>query len=269
MLPRQWLWLCLLACVGVMTSTTVTAQDVSAFPQRIIFTPQERFASITLFNRGNEPARYRISFVNYRQMSDGQMRKINQPLAEEGFADEMIRYSPRQIILPPDEPQTVRLMSRIPADLQEGEYRSHLLIQSVPDAAPAQEQTEQDQLSVKLDVVYGFSIPVFIQKGELDHAGHLEFAGFNDDRQPILRIYNDGTRHLRADIVAIRGGEEIGRVKGAAVYLSTGHLDLAMPMDTTDFRGVVFELRAHETDTVLAELAFPGDMASTLDIVPE
>ncbi|WP_281301003.1 MULTISPECIES: hypothetical protein [unclassified Iodidimonas] len=216
----------------LLLATPGHAQGVSAFPQRVELSPENRIATVTLFNRGTERSTYRISFINYRQGHDGKMEAIDTPPEGEGFADGMIRFSPRQVILPPGEPQTVRLMLRTPPDLAEGEYRSHLMLQSIPPSEPIDPDPDPEELSVSLNIVYGFSIPIFVQVGELSIAGRIEPAGFDAQGQPIIRIYNEGSRHLRADLVVLSRTSEVTRINGLAVYLSTGYLDFPIDLSS-------------------------------------
>ena len=53
------------------------------------------------------------------------------------------------------------------------------------------------------------------------------------DGQPgiALRIARAGQKSLRGDLVAMLGSEEIGRLNNVAIYLSTPHRDVVLPLD--------------------------------------
>jgi hypothetical protein len=135
----------------------------------VVFEGRQRTAEITLVNTGPTTATYRITLVHLRMAEDGGTKEIGAAEAQPGerFADELIRYSPRQVTLEPHLAQTVRMQLRKPADLADGEYRSHLLFRAVPPVAPEGKTSESSsKLSVQLTAVFGVSIPVIVRQGE-------------------------------------------------------------------------------------------------------
>jgi P pilus assembly chaperone PapD len=139
-------------------------------PTRIVFDKNQRAAQIELINNGSKPATYRISLVN-RRMTETASSKAAETRQQPGerFADEMLRYSPRQITLQPGTAQTVRVMLRKPAELAEGEYRSHLQFDKLPDVegnASIENQGRRRQgIGVVLNALVGASVPVIVRHG--------------------------------------------------------------------------------------------------------
>ena len=89
----------------------------------------------------------------------------------EKFADEMVRFSPKQVTLKPGETQTVRLMLKKSDNAKNGEYRSHLLFR---EEAPAEFGTNVEnkgkndkKISVVLKPLFGISIPVLVKNGQV------------------------------------------------------------------------------------------------------
>lgn len=160
-------------CILDMNSRLM-AQDLGGLlitPTGIVFEGRQRSAEITIVNTKSTPATYRISFKNMRMLEDGSYADIEKPENGELFADKLIRYSPRQVRLEPGVVQTVRLLLRTPANLTSGEYRSHLLFQPIPSEAEGEsiEDTElqEDEIGVRIKVVYAISIPVIVRHGDL------------------------------------------------------------------------------------------------------
>ena len=58
------------------------------------------------------------------------------PNAIEKAAQEMVLYAPRKVVLPPNQPQAIRLSARAPEGLPDGEYRVHMLFRAVPPPRP-------------------------------------------------------------------------------------------------------------------------------------
>jgi P pilus assembly chaperone PapD len=182
--------------------------DLLLVPQRIVFEEQDRAATLTLVNNGNDTETYRISWKQLHQLPDGQYTEIQTPGPGEHFADDMIRYSPRQITLAPGEQQTVRLMLRKPADLPTGEYRSHLAFTAEPrqiqmPAAPGAANSNGKGLGVQLAFVYGVSIPVIVRQGQLNASATLAMSlKLSSSGYDVLAtIGRSGTESLYGDLV--------------------------------------------------------------------
>lgn len=225
-------------------------------PQLVELDSRNRSQVLTLANRGNQPETYRISIVNYRMDEEGNLHPTEQPAEGEGFAGALFRYAPRQITLEPGQPQTVRILYRRPANLQEGEYRSHLMFQQVPRAEPTAADTgSASGLSIQIQTVFGITVPVIIRHGALQAEGGFKLlapAQLGDGSPAIkLRIARSGAKSLRGDLVARIGDEVLGRLNNVAVYLSTPHRDVFLPLDAerlADFSGreVLVEYRERD-----------------------
>lgn len=230
----------LLACLRVEAGVLVA-------PTRLILEDGARHAEFTLVNKGNRTEHYRISLQGRRMDPDGRVVRADEPRAGERFAHELIRFSPRRVVLPPGEPQTVRILVRRPDGLAPGEYRSHLVFQQVPDAPPAAvgSATETRQrLSVSLTPIFGISVPVIVRQGTLRGVGRLRELELARDGTEIalrLRIEREGERSLFGDFVVHHetpAGErsEVGRTHSVALYTPNAERTLSFPLKGLDGR---------------------------------
>ncbi len=222
--------------VLVGTVPALAAGGLVVTPQLVELDSTQRSRVLTLANRGTETETYRVSIVNYRMDGQGNLHRTETPAEGEGFAGALFRYAPRQITLEPGKPQTVRILYRRPANLQEGEYRSHLLFQQVPSAEATAAQVQSGSgLSLQIRTVFGITVPVIVRHGRLSAEGRLTdlTPTRTGDGKPgvAVRIARDGKKSLRGDLVALIGEEEVGRLNNVAVYLSTPHRDIVMPLD--------------------------------------
>ncbi len=209
--------------------------DLLVAPTRVVLEGRTRSAELTLLNIGKQAATYRISFMHLRMQEDGDLKEIDQPQPGEAFADNLIRYSPRQVTLEPNVSQTIRLQVRKPENLAEGEYRSHLLFRAVPPegAAPANvvesEEKKPAGYSIRLTPIYGVSIPVIVRQGQTAVKVSLtdlsvkppEKAGEPSVLE--MKIRRDGNEsvygNLRVTFVPTKGsGQVVGILNGLAVY---------------------------------------------------
>ena len=146
-----------------------SAPGLLVSPTYVLLDGRTRSQALLLSNRGVSPETYRITIVNRLQKSDGQLVETDKPGDGEGFASTIVRYAPREVVLPPDKPQTVRLLLQMPANLPDGEYRSHILFQQIPTAKPTDDvsTTVAPGLSVTIRAVFGVTIPLIVRKGAL------------------------------------------------------------------------------------------------------
>src|SRR4051812_14773746 len=111
----------------LVASKIASAGGLMVIPSRVDLNEKNTSQEVRLINKGNEVTTYRISFQHLRMNKNGSYEEITSA-GKENFADDVVRFSPKQVTLKPGEVQTIRLMFKKPADLADGEYRSHLLM---------------------------------------------------------------------------------------------------------------------------------------------
>jgi len=198
----------------VLILYTYTAQSVYAAselmvsPTRIVFEGRTRTERVTLVNTGDTAGRYRISFVRRQMTETGELAEVKDDVPGM-YSDTMIRFSPREVTLPPGQPQVVRLMLRKSGELTNGEYRSHMLFQALPDPTATSIQALSDKNSDKLQVqlipIVGVTIPVIVRHGKLEASVSLKKLQFqaaaDPKRQPrlTLTLSREGNRSVYGD----------------------------------------------------------------------
>ena len=246
---------------------SVGVGDLLVAPTRLIFDGRTRAAELAVVNTGSAAAVYRISFLHLQMRPDGELVEIESTgEMGTGYADTMIRFSPRQVRLEPNVVQTVRLQLRLPADLPEGEYRSHLLFRAIPppEEAPL-EEAEENTFRVQLRAIYGVSIPLFVRHGTTEVKASI--AGLqvakNEQGQPLatFSIARNGNRSLYGNISArlTSGGKEyvVGVMNGVGVYTSIDaraiRLPLQLPKDVA-LAGGKLHVTFHDAEKPTGEL---------------
>ena len=215
--------------------------ELMLHPTRLVFDKNQRAAQIELINNGSTPAIYRISLVNRRMLENGQFEAIETPAPGEQFADPMLRYSPRQITLRPGSAQTVRVMLRKPAELADGEYRSHLQFERLPEAEGStsiESQAGGKDIGVVLNTLIGASVPVIVRHGAT--AATVRLSGLalaREGKQPVLALQFDreGSSSVYGDLAVSftpRGGkpQQLALVGGIAVYTPNRSRKAAVPL---------------------------------------
>lgn len=225
--------LLLVTGICLTPETSIAAGQLMISPSRVVFDGNMRSEQITLINSGSETGRYRISFIRQEMTDNGAIKTINDDRPG-NYSDEMIRFSPRQVTLPPGKTQTIRLMLRKPANLEDGEYRSHMMFQSIPDPSTTDITTlttDNKDIKIQLIPIVGITIPVIVRSGELsatvtlsDFELHLSNE-VKPQPQLTMNIHREGTSSVYGDIRVyftpkMENAETIsvGQVNGIALY---------------------------------------------------
>jgi hypothetical protein len=233
LIPRNRYYMpgiCLLMIM--LFSARVHAQgDLMIYPKRILFEGNnKRSHEINLANSGKDSARYILSVVQIRMKDDGSFEQITAPDPGQNFADKYFRIFPRNVLLGPNEAQTVKVQLINTADIQPGEYRSHLYIRAEEEKAPLGEkdnQADPTAINIKLVAIFGISIPVIIRSGENTTEVKLSGASFHHpkDSTPFVHFTFNRSGNMSAygdievDYISPEGKTiKVGSAKGIAVY---------------------------------------------------
>lgn len=225
---------------GLMLVQLPAFAGLMLHPTRIVFDKNMRAAQVELINDGKEPASYRISLVNRRMTDNGQFEAIDTPAPGEQFAEPMLRFSPRQVTLQPGTSQTVRVMLRKPADLAEGEYRSHLQFERLPDVdgSAGGEPGANKDIGVRLDTLVGASIPIIVRHGNTSATVRLGGLALRQEAgQPALALQfqREGNSSVYGDIKVSftpngAAPQTLAQVGGIAVYTPNTVRNAVVPL---------------------------------------
>lgn len=215
------------AALGAAAAPAHAAGDLLVAPTRVIL-DGSRGTEVVLNNIGSEPATYRISLEIKRMTAVGGLDEIaeeNVTPAERAALD-MIAFSPRRVVLPPNQPQVVRVGVRVPEGTPAGEYRAHMLFRAVPDAVAAnaaEAKPASTGVSIALTPIYGITIPVIVRVGDLGAEAAIGDAWVSEGAEgPAFNfdLSRTGDRSVYGDIEVTRPGvaEPLLVARGIAVY---------------------------------------------------
>lgn len=238
----------LLAGVFLFPFDSMGQGNLLVTPRRVVFDENTRAVDLNLANIGQDTATYAISMVQIRMNEDGSFETITEPDEGQYFANKNVRYFPRQVVLPPNEAQVVKVQLLRANTLETGEYRSHFYFRSIPKlVALGDEEIEIDTtgISVQLTPVFGITIPAIIRIGESTmkvNMSDLAFEYLNDttpslslnfNRTGNFSVYGD----LAVEHVSPSGKvTSVGAANGIAVY--TPNLKRFFKFNLTNAKGV-------------------------------
>jgi len=237
---QSTLYAAALAAPLALSSTPAQAGigDLLVAPTRIVLDGRKG-AEVILNNIGEEPATYRVSIEFRRMTEDGGLVDVTAPTADDQKAADMVVYAPRKVVLPPHQPQAIRIAARPPQGLPDGEYRVHLLFRAIPPATPVVQAAAAEPakgLHFQLTPVYGVTIPVIVRLGNLQATAgianvHLE----QKDGKPFvsLDLSRSGARSTFGEVRVFKPGVKnpIAIQKAVAVYTEIGVRHVAVPLD--------------------------------------
>jgi fimbrial chaperone protein len=261
------LFIALLAFCSI--GTTAHTQDLLLAPFRVVFDGSTRAQEVALVNRGNKRGTYRIEFVNMVMNDKGDLVESDTADQGEKFAKDMLRSSVRQIELDAGETQMIRIALRKPADLAAGEYRSHMLVRSLPKLDPPQlNNASSNEVSFKLMPAFGMTIPVLVRQGRPDAAANIASAKLSEPDSGgwsnlVFDIQRKGERSMFVDVDVVAQPDKgkgiwVTSARGISVYApyATRRMDLQLNKAQADL------LRGKKIRFLLTEIDINGKQIS-------
>lgn len=237
---------CAIGAAGLLAAAPAAAQagNLGLSHYRVVFDGTSRTATIYLFNRGSVPAAFRIDLIDMTMSSDGVIRPVpaDAPTPEHS-AREVLEFTPRRVLLGPQQSQAVRIRVRPPEAA--GELRSHLAITALPanDAAPSVARLDSgtaNGVAVQISTLFSVSIPIVVRTNAKAASAHIEKlqvrrSGTSAGAMLTFDLVRDGPNSVYGDVelVSGRGRDQrvLGSMRGIALYPETDHrsVQLAAP----------------------------------------
>jgi P pilus assembly chaperone PapD len=220
-----------------LVSPASAAGDLLIAPTRVVFDGR-RGTEVILNNIGNEEATYRITLELRRMNDQGRLDDVD-PLAanpKEKTALEVIRYAPRRVTLPPNQPQSIRVGLQSAENLPDGEYRAHMLFRAIPKAQAATEaEVSGNGLKIQLIPIYGISIPIIVRKGNLEATAAMSNVrmGTDNEGQTLeFDLHRKGDKSIFGEIHVTKPGvaEALNVAKGIAIYPEVTSRKVSLPL---------------------------------------
>ncbi len=204
--------------------------NILILPRRVVFEGSRRSQDLTIANTGIDTSTYIISLVQMRMNDDGSFDQVTVPEEGQFFADKFLRFYPRKVVLGPKQSQLVKMQYIKGANMESGEYRSHIYFRADQKTNVPDENgiiTDTTPVTAKLIPVFGITIPVIIRVGESKtqvSLSDLSFTMIKDTVATMKLTFNrKGNFSVFGDItvtyVPDQGKEtRVAIVKGIAVY---------------------------------------------------
>ncbi len=212
-------------------------------PTRVVMEKGARYTTVTIKNSGDATGRYRIELIDASMGEDGGVKLREDGSRDPFSAKDYLSLSPRSMTLKPDQFQTVRLLFKKPADLADGEYRTHLKVKMVENDVDAKEgSADPKAASIAIKPKLVMVIPVIVRHGETSYRVSLDDAsieGNGKNARLNMTLGLEGNRSIVGDAKVTHvdaGGKEslLKFFPGIAIYRGTTNRRVAIPLETPD-----------------------------------
>jgi P pilus assembly chaperone PapD len=251
--------------------TVVAAEGLMLAPLRVVINSGERYSQVTVINQSQEKSvMYKLSLEPMRMDTDGGLTIPSQPTKRELLAQSMVRFSPRTAILPPNGKQIIRIMTRIPPNLPDGEYFTYLAAVPTPvEVEKTEQQQQQGGIQTQLNLLVSIKIPLIIQHGdthaetEIMGARLSKDAKGKDNLQILLKRTGNKSSVVGIKAYSLEGGKKtlIGRTPRVVTYIPLAErVAPVYLLDGVAFKGgmILIELTDYEArdDKVISSKEF-------------
>ena len=234
--------------------------SLSFSPQRIVM-EGTRSALLSLTNTGGKAGTYRITLVDVLYQDDGSIKHANQAPAGYPSARSLVRISPSQVYLNPQESQSVRVLFDGKRASPNREYRIHVVMQLMPEptglTAPA---NQAQKVSTSVSLNQGVAIPVIIRVGATEAKGDIASVKRTPKGLAVM-LTRSGTRSLYTDIETYVGAvvpaNRVGLLKGVAVPVPNQRRLIQVGIDKPSTRPYTVVVKDHDTGKVIAQRNVP------------
>ncbi len=253
---------------GFLLYSNIAMAKLSVAPQFVLFDKNSpKVQMINVVNSSDEEKTFNVKLLHYRQNVDGTYSAIENEDDKNKFVDNLIFYGPRRFTLGAREAQTIKVQRKPKANVEAGEYRSHILFQEAEkeDVAVVSNNPASKGLSFKITALYGVSIPVVVRVGDLFSTASLsniKLTKKGDSDILNLTINRVGTKSLRGDLSVKYGDVEIGVLKGVNVFLSVDSRNVSIPLNLEKINN-----ESLKGKTLRIEYSLDGKMITHSDFV--
>ena len=155
----------------VLLPRLLPAQGVLVAPHYLVMDHRTRSGSVTIYNPGNDPVEVTIGTLFGYPVTDSVGEFLlftpEHPDSTLPSATGWVEAFPRRMTLAAKERQTVRLLGRPPAELQDGEYWTRLVVTAKGGVVPVTGVSDTSGIRVGLTLEVRTILPVFYRKGPL------------------------------------------------------------------------------------------------------
>lgn len=174
--------LLLLATLSLFPALAQAGAVLFIHPTLVVLEENERSATVTISNRGDQTGTFEMSWADMTMTPDGGLVKHDGPAP--WSLQSYVRYSPRRVTLAPLEAQVVRIALRRGSNVPEGEYYSHfrvLTLNSEDPSAAEEDTSEPVAAAVVIEARSAVAIPIVWRNSRASSSASIEAVRIDQD----------------------------------------------------------------------------------------
>lgn len=151
-------------------------------PTLIIFEGNDRSATITLSNRGDQTGIFEMSWADMIMTPTGGLVKNEGPAP--WSLQPYVRYSPRRVTLEPLESQVVRIAVRRGLKVPEGEYFSHFRVLTLNSEDPLADESDTQAptgAAITIEARSAVAVPIIWRNSRESSSASIEAVRIDQD----------------------------------------------------------------------------------------
>ena len=221
-------------------------------PTRVVMDERNRSAEVTLLNNSSTTKTYRILWEEKSQSESGAYGALDE---YEFASSQFIRHSPKKVTIKPGEYQKIKLRVRMPRDLSDGEYRSHLLMKVTEDNVDFEKYIGDEKVKGTSAIIIprlSFSIPVLVRKGKVDteaKVAAITVVKNNDGKESVrVSLQHQGDYSTFGNLIAYMKSQSgnvapIGEANNIALFRGTALRNVDIPLQVSSIpKGAVVQV---------------------------
>jgi hypothetical protein len=224
---------------------------------KILLTEKDTSADYRLFNQGDTAAICSTKFIDYMIQPDGRLVVPIEGQAPENSGVSMLRASPRQVVVPANGSQRVKVIARGMRKRTDGEWHSYLSLRC-KDKDPEL----KDGINLMANFVY--NIPVTIRKGQLTATVEISGAQLMTQNNTVwveTLLNRQGDRSIYGNFTIVdANGTLLGELNGVSHYLQATQVPVKINLSQKPIGRL--DITFTEDDR------FGGDLSATYSLTP-
>ena len=229
--------LCVLLIASIFANDAYAQRKDSVLfvaPTRLEMGPKDRIKTVVVTNKSERARRYDINIIEQEMNEQGLTETVEQ---FKYSAKSMLRFVPKRFTLEPNERQVVRVMVRRKANIEDGDYHSHMLFREVPVRPEKKKElidTTKQQASFSIPALYGLAIPVVVQQGNIESDVKITDAKLINNESLAISFDRSGNAEGTGRITVEYGGKSIAQRQWIRIYRERDTITRLVKLDVPE-----------------------------------
>ena len=179
-------------------------------------------------NTSDKPLRVRVSATAFSYDEQGNFKRL-----ESGSKEDLtsyMRYSPKEVTIPPKSTNNIRLAAILPPSLPDGEYRVAIFVNSL-------QEINNETTNYRVNFTTSMGSAIYVRKGNIHPNLNVDKAHFNTEKSELrLTISNQGQATARPKITwkLTQNNKEIIKGEGGGSFLPNKTMSVILKPNTKE-----------------------------------